>query len=229
MRLRPLVATPLVLATLGLAACGGGGGGSEDDYTGAFNDACKNLVTARDTAGREAQALAPKLQKASEAEQAKGISTAYGKLAGSLADAFDDLKDAEAPDKWSDYQEKASKVFEQDAKGFRTAQASFEPGTVAGVTKGLQQLNAIAEPPKAPADLVKATSTCTSTGVTGVSTAATSGTADGTATAPSAGTATTTTPSSGSSSGTATGSSGSSSGTATTPSGGASSGTSTTP
>jgi len=93
--------TTVCLAAAALGGCGGDGGGDEETYVRTYESACKSIIDAPQRATQEAQDIDPSQGQAAALEEYKQV------LAGVFQDmrqAFDQLIDAEAPDKWADFQ-----------------------------------------------------------------------------------------------------------------------------
>jgi hypothetical protein len=93
--------TTVCLAAVALGGCGGDGGGDEETYVRTYESACKTIIDAPQRASQEAQDIDPSQGQAAAIEEYKQVLTSVFE---DMRQAFDQLIDAEAPDKWADFQ-----------------------------------------------------------------------------------------------------------------------------
>lgn len=93
--------TTVCLATAALGGCGGDGDGDEEAYVRTYESACKDIIDAPERASQEAQKIDPAQGEAAAIEEYKRVLTS---VFGDMRQAFDQLIEAEAPDKWADFQ-----------------------------------------------------------------------------------------------------------------------------
>jgi hypothetical protein len=98
-RLTRLATVCLTAAALG--GCGGDGGGDEETYVRTYESACKAISDAPERARTEAQNIDTTQGEAAAIEEYKQVLTS---VFADMEKAFDQLIDAEAPDKWADFQ-----------------------------------------------------------------------------------------------------------------------------
>jgi len=115
---------PLILTTAGLAiaGCGGGGGGSEEDYVKTYEGACKDLVTAT----ADFQKSAGSLASTAASDPNKAVTTLKDgatKLFTTFGESIQTLADADAPDKFKDFQDSVKDGAEDAKKGIDDAKA----------------------------------------------------------------------------------------------------------
>jgi cytochrome c556 len=115
---------PALLSTAGLAVagCGGGGGGNEADYVKTYEGACKNIVTATTDFQKSATGLA----STAASDPNKAVSTlkeGATKLFTTFGESIQTLADADAPKKWSDFQDSVKKGADSAKKGIDQAKA----------------------------------------------------------------------------------------------------------
>jgi hypothetical protein len=106
------------LAAAALGGCGGDGGGDEETYVRTYESACKTIVEAPERVRTEAQEINPSQGQAAAVEDLKQI------LASAFDDmeqAFDQLIEAEAPDKWADFQASVRESGDEARKAFDEA------------------------------------------------------------------------------------------------------------
>lgn len=125
-RTRLLVPVFLSTAGLAVAGCGGGGGGDESAYVKTYEGACKKIVASATGSQTELSKLATG-SKVSDAT----VTKVRGIIEGVL-DTFDTqisvLADADAPGKWSDFQDSIEKTSKDAEKAVATAK-----GQLAGI------------------------------------------------------------------------------------------------
>jgi hypothetical protein len=103
-RNRLLVPALLSTAGLAVAGCGGGGGGNEADYVKTYEGACKNIVNATSEFQKSASGLAT----TAASDPNKAVTTLKDgatKLFTTFGDSIQTLADADAPDKYKDFQD----------------------------------------------------------------------------------------------------------------------------
>jgi hypothetical protein len=152
-------AATLCLTAAALGGCGGDGGGDEETYVRTYESACKEITEAPERARTEAQDIDASQGQAAAIEDLKKV------LAGVFDDmeqAFDQLIDAEAPDKWADFQDSVRESGDEARKAFAEVDQRLQE------VKTLDDLNAIGEAfdsvevntDDLPADLADAAPSC---------------------------------------------------------------------
>lgn len=176
---RPLaLGLVLVATTGGLAACGGGGGGDEDAYVKTYQENCTKIQTAT----KDLTALGSSLSGAGsnpDAAVAK-VKTGFTKFLDTSDEAISALADADAPSKYSDFQDnfkgQADKFSDNlgkaksDINGLKSA---ADLSKLSGILTSLGNVGG--DSADLPADLKKAAPACEALG----SSAAASGGATG--------------------------------------------------
>jgi hypothetical protein len=94
-------AATVCLAAAALGGCGGDGGGNEEAYVRTYESACKTIIDAPERARAEAQDIDPTKGQAAAIDEFKQVLT---NVFADMEQAFNQLIDAEAPDKWADFQ-----------------------------------------------------------------------------------------------------------------------------
>ncbi len=89
------------LATAALSGCGGDGGGDEETYVRTYESACKTILESPERARTEAQNIEPSQSQAAAVQDLKQV---LASVFDDMEQAFNRLIDAEAPDKWADFQ-----------------------------------------------------------------------------------------------------------------------------
>lgn len=110
---RARLVVPVLITTAGLAVagCGGGGGGDEQAYIETYESACKKIASENDGFQKK---LADSVAKAGS-DQAKVLQIVKDGTSSALTtlgDQVSELAEADAPDKWSDFQESIEKAAE---------------------------------------------------------------------------------------------------------------------
>jgi hypothetical protein len=154
---------PVLLTTAGLAVtgCGGGGGGDEDAYVKTYEAACKE-ITAQNT-GFEKK-LASEVASAGN-DQAKVLSIIKEGTAEALTTLDDQVKklaDADAPSKYSDFQDSIEEAADPLSKTIGEAKTKI---AAAKTTQDFQALSTIFNEvklpdTKVPEDLAKKIPSC---------------------------------------------------------------------
>ena len=111
------------LAAAALGGCGGDGGGDEQAYVRTYESACKKITEAPERARTEAQGIDASQGQAAAIEDLKQV------LAGVFDDmeqAFNQMIDAEAPDKWADFQDSVRDSGDEARKAFDDAQQQLQ-------------------------------------------------------------------------------------------------------
>jgi hypothetical protein len=98
-RLTRMATVCLTAAAVG--GCGGDGGGDEETYVRTYESACKTIIDAPERARTEAQEIDPTQGQAAAVDELKQV---LSSVFADMEQAFDQLIDAEAPDKWADFQ-----------------------------------------------------------------------------------------------------------------------------
>lgn len=129
---RTRLLAPVLLTTAGLAfaGCGGGGGGDEDAYVQTYEASCKKIQTVQTDLQKE---LTAKVADAGS-DQAKVLAIVKetsSEAFGTFAAEFKKLADADAPDKWSDFQDKIKKASEPVISKLEEGQKKFESAKTA--------------------------------------------------------------------------------------------------
>jgi cytochrome c556 len=121
-RRRLLVPALLSTAGLAVAGCGGGGGGDEADYVKTYEGACKNIVTATTDFQKSATGLAT--TAASDPDKAvTTLKDGATKLFTTFGESIQTLAGAEAPEKWSKFQDSVKDGADDAKKGIDEAKA----------------------------------------------------------------------------------------------------------
>ncbi|CAB4925305.1 unannotated protein [freshwater metagenome] len=121
-RKRLLVPTLITTAGLAVAGCGGGGGGNEEDYVKTYEGACKNIVTATNDFQKSAGSLA----STAASDPNKAVSTLKDgatKLFTTFGESIQTLADADAPEKYKDFQDSVKDGADDAEKGIEEAKA----------------------------------------------------------------------------------------------------------
>jgi hypothetical protein len=108
-------AATVCLAATALGGCGGDGGGDEDTYVRTYESACKTIIDAPKRAQTEAQDIDPTQGQDAAIEEYKQVLTS---VFADMEQAFDQLIEAEAPDKWADFQSSMREGGEEARKAF---------------------------------------------------------------------------------------------------------------
>ncbi len=120
---RQRLLVPALLSTAGLAVAGcGGGGGNEADYVKTYEGACKNIVNAT----TEFQKSASGLATTAAGDPNKAVSTlkeGATKLFTTFGESIQTLADADAPDKYKDFQDSVKDGAKDAKKGIDQAKA----------------------------------------------------------------------------------------------------------
>lgn len=160
---RTRLLAPVLITTAGLAfaGCGGGGGGDEDAYVKTYEAACKKITD--ENAGFQKK-LTESVASAGN-DQEKVLSLIKDGTSGALTtlkDQVDVLADADAPDKWSDFQDEIKKAAEPLGKSIDDAKKQIEDAkTVQDFTKLQTAFNDLKLPdPKVPSDLQEKIPSC---------------------------------------------------------------------
>jgi hypothetical protein len=106
------------LAAAALSSCGGDGGGDEQAYVRTYESACKEITEAPERARTEAQGIDTSQSQAAAVEDFKRV---LGGVFDDMEQAFDQLIDAEAPDKWADFQTSVRESGDEARKAFDEA------------------------------------------------------------------------------------------------------------
>jgi hypothetical protein len=115
-RTRLLLPALVTTAGLAVAGCGGGGGGNEADYVKTYEGACKDIVTATSDFQKSASGLAT--TATSDPDKAVStLKTSATKLFDTFGDSIRTLADADAPSKWSDFQDSVKNGADDAQKG----------------------------------------------------------------------------------------------------------------
>jgi hypothetical protein len=131
---------PALLTTAGLAVagCGGGGGGDEDAYVRSYESACKNIVTAT----KDLQKTVSEVRSSSGSDPKEAFSALKGATTTFLDEVGREiprLAQAEAPDKFSDFQDSVKENEDEATKGIDQAKREVEK------TRTLQDLSNLDE------------------------------------------------------------------------------------
>jgi hypothetical protein len=151
--------TTVCLAVGALAGCGGDGGGDEEAYVRTYESACKAIIDAPERARTEAQGIDPSQSQAAAVEDLKQV---IGGVFSDMEQAFNQLIDAEAPDKWADFQDSVRESGDEARKAFDEAQQQLED------VKTLDELDSVGQAfenvevstDDLPADLAEAAPSC---------------------------------------------------------------------
>jgi hypothetical protein len=152
-------AATLCLAAAALGGCGGDGGGDEDAYVRTYESACKQITEAPERARTEAQNIDASQGQAAAIEDLKNV---LGGVFEDMEKAFNQLIDAEAPDKWADFQDSVRESGDEARKAFDDAQQRLQE------VETIEDLDAVGEAFDAvevntddlPADLSDAAPSC---------------------------------------------------------------------
>jgi hypothetical protein len=115
--------TTVCLAVAALGGCGGDGGGDEETYVRTYESACKSIIDAPQRAGQEAQDIDPSQGQAAAIEEYKQVLTGVFE---DMRQAFDQLIEAEAPDKWADFQSSVRESGDAARQAFDEADQRLE-------------------------------------------------------------------------------------------------------
>lgn len=124
---RTRLLAPVLITTAGLAfaGCGGGGGGDEDAYIETYEAACKKITSENDGFQKkltDSVAKAGTDQNKVLAIVKEGTSAALTTLGAQV----NELADAEAPDKWSDFQDSIKDAAEPLNKSIDEAKSKID-------------------------------------------------------------------------------------------------------
>ncbi|WP_320671266.1 hypothetical protein [Patulibacter defluvii] len=155
LRARSAATVALVAATLtALAGCGGGGNG--DDYAATWNGACRDLKQAQTRFVDEAQRLVPR-QGGDPKALARQLRKPIDTLAEAREKALRRIRDADAPDEFSDFQDETAKAADDAIEQVQTIKRRVRDGDVTGNVR-----MTATRFPSLPADLAKKAEACRS-------------------------------------------------------------------
>ena len=152
-------AVTVCLAAAALGSCGGDGGGDEETYVRTYESACKKITEAPERVRADAQDIDASQGQAAAVEDLKQV----------LADAFDDMEqafdqliDAEAPDKWADFQDSVRESGDEARKAFGEVDERLqEVETVADLESIGEAFDSVeVNTDDLPADLAEAAPSC---------------------------------------------------------------------
>ena len=146
------------LAAAALGGCGGDGGGDEETYVRTYESACKTIIEAPERVRTEAQDIDPSQGQAAAVEDLKQVlASAFDEM----EQAFDQLIDAEAPDKWADFQASVRESGDEARKAFDEAdQRLRDVETLADLDRVGEAFDTDITTDDLPADLVEAAPSC---------------------------------------------------------------------
>jgi hypothetical protein len=154
-------AATLCLAAAALGGCGGDGGGDEETYVRTYESACKSIIDAPERARAEAQDIDPAQGQAAAIDEYKKVLT---NVFADMEQAFDQLIDAEAPDKWADFQssvresgDEARQAFDETRQRLKEVETADDLATI-GDAFDKVEINT----DDLPADLAEAAPSCKS-------------------------------------------------------------------
>jgi len=147
------------LAAAALGSCGGDGGGDEDTYVRTYESACKSIIDAPERAQAEAQDIDATQDQDAAIEEYKQVLTS---VFADMEQAFDQLMEAEAPDKWADFQSSVRAAGEEARQAFdevdQRVQEVETPNDLANLGDAFDSLDFDTD--DMPADLAEAAPSC---------------------------------------------------------------------
>ena len=147
------------LAAAALGGCGGDGGGDEETYVRTYESACKTIIEAPERAQTEAQKIDPTKGEDGAIDEFKQV---LSSVFADMEEAVNQLVDAEAPDKWADFQSSVRESGDEAQQAFDQVNERLqEVETVDDLTKiGDEFDNVEFEAEDLPADLKEAAPSC---------------------------------------------------------------------
>lgn len=147
-------------ACLAAAALGGCGesGGDEETYVSTYESACKTIVDVPDRARTEAEGVDPSQGRAAAIEQYKQV---LRTVFADMEAAFDKMIDAEAPEKWADFQKSVSESGDEAKQAFdQVDQRIDEAKSLEDISNVGEGLGTELDTDDLPADLADAAPSC---------------------------------------------------------------------
>lgn len=156
---------PVLVATAGLVLVGCGGGGDEDAYVETYERACKKITASATSAQGELLKLGSPGRSSSPADIAK-IRETLATVLGTFGEQVEVLGDADAPGKWSSFQESVSDDADEARETVEKAKGQLgEIKTRADLPKAVAVFQSLrlrgSESTDIPDDLASRARTCT--------------------------------------------------------------------
>lgn len=161
---RPAAVLAAAALALGAAGCGGsdddGGGSGGDAYASTWNEVCTSLSSAQAQLQKDGAEVQKTVKKPTEAALAKAFAKPVTTFADSMTAALERVKDLDAPDEFSDFQEQVAKSAPSTISTLQKVKGPLADGDVKATQEVIGRIDQKNVFPAIPAELKKQATAC---------------------------------------------------------------------